>query len=200
MKIEIAPYTPAWAVQFRQIADDLGELLKAFRPAIEHIGSTSVPGLAAKPIIDIAVGIDAVSRLDETIAPMTRHGYIYYEVYNVGMPFRRYYAGLKPGDYSNLFKEVYTEEDEIPHADIHKHTQAHVHIWEFGSPEYQRHIAFREYLRAHPAVVAQYAQLKQQLSLTDWKDGNAYNGGKNDFIKEEEAKAVLWYNDRRKSL
>lgn len=194
MKIKIETYNPEWPTQFQRIANDLKRILTTLNPTIEHIGSTSVPGLDAKPIIDVAVGIATSSLLNATIEPMTQQGYIYYEVYNTGMPLRRYYVGLTPGDHRNKFKSVYTAEDEIPHAEIHKYTHTHIHIWESGSSEYLRHIAFREYLRAHPEIAAQYAQLKHQLSLTDWNDGNAYNGGKNDFIQKEEAKAVVWYN------
>ncbi len=199
MKIAIVPYNPEWSAQFRQIADELKVILKDVHPTIEHMGSTSVSGLAAKPIIDVAVGIASTALLDKTIAPMTGHNYIYFEKYNSVMPLRRHYVGLQSGAPIHRFQSVYTEADKVPHEDIYPHKRVHVHVWELGSPEYLRHIAFRDYLRAHPEIVRQYAQLKKQLSVQEWEDGNAYNSGKNDFIKQEEAKAIVWYKATAKS-
>ncbi|MBC9794879.1 GrpB family protein [Sinomicrobium weinanense] len=197
MKIEVVAYNPEWPVIFNHIKNDLKTILGELNPKIEHVGSTSVPNLAAKPIIDIAVGIDSADDLDRTVEPMIQNRYIYYETYNAMMPYRRFFVGLKNKEDHVKFKNVYTQDDPIPHESIHLNKQCHVHIWEFKSPEWHRHIAFRDYLLEHPEVRKQYEALKKALSLNNWKDGNEYNDGKNSFIKREEEKAVKWWRDKK---
>ena len=193
MKIEITPYDPAWPATFSTIKNELQQVLSDLNPKIEHIGSTAVPDLAAKPIIDVAVGLAQVSELDKAVEPMIQNHYIYYKAYNASMPLRRLFVGLKDSGAQHRFNHTYAEAAGIPHAAIAAHRLCHVHVWEYGSSEWIRHIAFREYLMAHPSAALEYAQLKQQLSTLDWRDGNAYNDGKNRFVKALEAKAVSWY-------
>ena len=193
MKIEIVPYNPLWPAQFQLIKKKLWGILRKFNPVIEHIGSTSVPGLSAKPVIDIAVGLPPENHPEETVKPMIDNGYIYYEVFNAAMPDRRLFVGLKNKNAISAFKNTFRADDVIPHERINALRQTHVHIWSFGTPEWERHIAFRDYLQAHPAVKKEYGELKNKLSRRDWKDGMEYNAGKNDFIKKIEAKALLWY-------
>lgn len=198
MKIEIVKYDPEWTNKFAIIKSELWEILKEFNPQIEHIGSTSVPDLSAKPVIDIAVGIKNLQDLDKLVEPMIQHHYIYYEVYNTIMPNRRLFVGLKDKQNRCKFKNVYKEGDVIPHEQILSHRLCHIHVWEFGSSEWIRHIAFRDYLMEHPKIKVQYEILKKQLSLQNWQDGNEYNKGKDQFIKAEESKALLWYNKKTK--
>jgi GrpB-like predicted nucleotidyltransferase (UPF0157 family) len=196
MKIEIAKYNPEWPISFIQIKKELQTILRELNPRVEHIGSTSVPNLAAKAVIDIAVGIDNPQDLDRTIKPMIQNHFIYYEVYNSDMPLRRLFVGLKDKKDYLKFKSIYSEGDPIPHEKILSHRLCHVHIWEFGSSEWIRHIAFRDYLIEHPQINCEYETLKKKLSAKNWSDGNEYNDGKNTFIKSEESKAVLWYNEQ----
>jgi len=198
MKIKIEEHNPGWSSQFEQIKDDLKTILGKLNPKIEHIGSTSVPNLAAKPVIDIAIGIESTDDLDKTIEPMISNHYIYYEIYNSVMPLRRLFVGLKDKKDHVKFKTTYSENDAIPHDEICDHRLAHVHIWEFGTTEWVRHIAFRDYLCEYPKVKSQYEDIKKQLSLRNWKDGNEYNDCKNDFIKSKESKAILWYDEQIK--
>ena len=198
MKIEIEEYNPEWPNKFKLIKKELNTILGKLNPRIEHIGSTSVPNLAAKPVIDIAVGIKNTGDLDETIEPMISNHYIYYEVYNSDMPLRRFFVGLKDKKDHIKFKNTYTENDTIPHEEINSHRLAHVHIREFGTPEWIRHIAFRDYLVEHPKIKNQYEAIKIQLSLKNWRDGMEYNDGKDSFIKIEESKAILWYHEKTK--
>lgn len=194
MKISIENYNPDWKNQFLIFSEKIGLILKEFNPRIEHIGSTSVPNLAAKPIIDIMVGLEKLSQLDNTIKPMTKNNFIYYESFNELMPNRRFFIGLKNGACLNQFKSMYTKKDTIPHKKIHKHKIVHIHIWGIKSLEWTRHIAFREYLITHPKIALKYEQLKRRLSHKDWIDGNEYNQEKNNFIKLVESKAIQWYN------
>ena len=192
MKIEIEEYNREWTGQFEKIKADLYSILINLNPKIEHIGSTSVPDLAAKPIIDIQVGIKNSNDLDKTIEPMINNHYIYYKIYNSVMPDRRLFVGLKDEKDIRNFQNIYSKGDLIPHEKINQLRLTHVHIWEHGTKDWNRHIAFRNYLREHAEVKGQYESLKKQLSLKDWKDGNEYNDAKDSFIKTTEAKAILW--------
>jgi GrpB-like predicted nucleotidyltransferase (UPF0157 family) len=196
MKIEVKDYDAAWAQSFNAIKNELSIVLSDFNPKIQHIGSTAVPGIAAKPIIEIAVGLKSVELLDEVIAPMINNHYIYYEVFNSSMPQRRLFVGLKEKKDILRFKSVYTKQDTIPHEAIHPCRLTHIHVWEHGSSEWNRHIAFREYLIEHPTIRDAYESLKKSLSKLQWKDGMEYNEGKNEFIKKEEVRAVSWYKNK----
>ena len=200
MKINIETYNKEWTGQFEKIKTDLCSILVKLNPKIEHIGSTSVPNLAAKPIIDIQVGIENSYDLDKTIKPMINNHYIYYEIYNSVMPNRRLFVGLKDKKLIRNFQNIYSKGDLIPHKIINQHRLAHIHIWEYGTKDWNRHIAFRDYLREHPEIASEYESLKKQLSLKDWEDGNEYNDAKDSFIKTEEAKAILWYGKNNQAL
>lgn len=197
MKITIKAYDTAWAARFDQLREELSSILEAFHPQIEHFGSTSVPGLAAKPIIDILVGLPDIQDVHSSITPMMQHHYIYYAAYNTLMSDRRLFVRLKGKDDHDRFQEMYTQAETIPHEEINPYKLAHVHVRELGTPEWIRHIAFRDYLKTHPEVRQQYEQLKRKLSRKVWKDGNAYNQAKDSFIKAEERKAVAWYSRKR---
>ena len=192
MKIHIQQYNNEWIGQFKRIKAELYSTLVKLNPKIEHIGSTSVPNLAAKPIIDIQVGIENSYDLDKTIEPMINNHYIYYEIYNSVMPNRRLFVGLKDKKFIRKFRNIYSREDLIPHEKINQLGLTHIHIWEHETDDWNRHIAFRDYLREHSEIRSQYESLKKQLSLKDWKDGNEYNDAKDSFIKTTEAKAILW--------
>ena len=80
MKIDIEKYNPNWIIQYQHIRNQLLSILNSFNPIIEHIGSTSIPSLSAKPIIDIAIGIVNITELNKTINPMINNQYLYYEI------------------------------------------------------------------------------------------------------------------------
>lgn len=191
MKIEVHPYNPNWAEQFSALKTQLKELLKNYSPIVEHVGSTSVNGLAAKPIIDVLVGLSSLEELDETVHPLTTAGFIYYKAFNPILPERRFFVGLTPD--ATSFPSVFEKAEEIPHEVIHPYRLAHIHVWKQGSSAWNRHLAFRDYLRVHSDVCEAYGQLKLELSEREWKNGMEYNDGKNDFIKKHERLAIEWY-------
>ncbi len=156
MKITIAPFDQEWAQQFKELALELKLVLSDLYPVIEHFGSTSIPGLAAKPVIDIMVGVKVLSELDKVPPLMLSKGYIYYEIYNNVMPFRRLFIRLKNKTDLSLFQSIYKEADLLPHEAINEFRWAHIHVWQYGHPEWVRHIAFREYLKAHPKIKEEY--------------------------------------------
>jgi GrpB-like predicted nucleotidyltransferase (UPF0157 family) len=194
MRIAIHDYNDSWPFRFQALANRLKEVLKIFEPNVEHIGSTAVPGLAAKAVIDIAVGLKTKEELDMVVESMLEADYIYYEVYNQMMPERRLFVQLKEDYLQHNFAKVFKTEEEIPHEAMHQARIANIHIWVEGSDEWRRHIAFREYLRYFPSVRDQYSDLKKKLSLDEWKNMMAYNDAKAEFIQEEQKKALEWYH------
>lgn len=194
MEIQIEPYNPTWKQTFDTIQFELVKTLQSFNPTIEHIGSTAIEGLSAKPIIDIMIGIPDILNLDGTIQPLINQGYIYFEKFNSVMPKRRFYAKLKSIQPPFKTPSIYTESDIIPN-EINDYKLAHIHIFELNSLDFKRHIAFREFLKENPKIKEEYQNLKLELSTKKWKDGSEYNAAKNDFIKLHEAEAIKWYTN-----
>ncbi|MDU1891311.1 MAG: GrpB family protein [Dysgonomonas sp.] len=198
MKIHIEKYNIKWRQDFEAIKEDLESLIGFLHPQIEHVGSTSVEGLSAKPIIDILVGLECKEDLDRVITPLMDNDYIYYEIYNQYMPDRRFFVKHKVDLQTLSLPNIFREDDEVP-TDTNEHNSrlAHIHVWPKDSDNWIRHIAFRDYLRSHPVVKNEYQKLKERLSLQEWKDGNEYNEAKDSFIKTEERKAIDWYYNTR---
>lgn len=121
---------------------------------IEHIGSTSVPGLSAKPIIDILLGVKKLEDADTLVDVFSREGYKYAPQHEDLLPERRFMS--RPG--------------------------FHLHMTEHGNLFWRKHIFFRNYLRSHAEVRAEYAQLKTMLAGKYRNDRSAYTDSKSDFI------------------
>ncbi|GAA0883661.1 GrpB family protein [Sphingobacterium siyangense] len=194
MILPFEPYNPIWKANFDSIQHELLALLKPIRSRVDHIGSTAVEGLSAKPIIDILIGLEEENDLD--LIPFLLQGkcYVYYEKYNADMPYRRFFVALIDRPEVLGLPEHIAPDDEIP-ARLHDHSLriAHIHSIPTSSVHWLRHIAFRDYLRVHEEVRGQYQVIKEKLVLQQWKDGNDYNDAKDEFLKEHEAKAVEWY-------
>jgi GrpB-like predicted nucleotidyltransferase (UPF0157 family) len=171
--IVIADYDPRWPYLYedeaRRISEALGDLLVR----LEHIGSTSVPGLAAKPRIDIMPGLASEDDLDRVIAPLTGLGLRYIPDYEDEMPYRR------------LFSRD-ADDDRIA---------CNVHVVAVGSEFWERHLLFRDYLRRHPDVADDYARVKRELAPR-FTVTNDYAEAKTVFIKSIEARAYA-ERDRR---
>jgi GrpB-like predicted nucleotidyltransferase (UPF0157 family) len=163
MKIVLSEYDPGWKTIFLKERALLETVLPA-ASRIEHIGSTSIRDLCAKPVIDILCGVDDFLMADGLADKITRLGYEYIEKYNAVMPDRRF------------FKKA---------AEHH----FHIHLVESGGPFWERHILFRDFLRKNEAVKNEYASLKRQLAEKDWIDGNEYAGAKTAFIRAVEERA-----------
>ena len=167
--IEIAPYDPAWAERFTREAERLRGALGAVAVRIDHVGSTSVPGLAAKPVIDIQI---SVRRLE----PMT--------------PYR---APLEALGYTFLFDPEFPDYPFFHLPAAHPHTH-HIHLCEVNGLHERRHLAFRDYLRAHPETVAEYEALKRRLApqfdAERFEEREAYCDAKSAFIQTVERRAL----------
>lgn len=161
--IDVVPYDLQWNNLFEREAALIRDVLGENCLEIHHIGSTSVPGLPAKPIIDMIPVVKDIRAVDACAESMIALGY--QVIGECGIPFRR------------LFNK-----DGYPHT-------ANVHIFEAGNPEVERHLRFRDYLRTHDAARDAYGALKLQLAQTYREDRNAYTMAKGDFIQDIDAKA-----------
>ncbi|MGX4670280.1 GrpB family protein [Cerasibacillus sp. JNUCC 74] len=167
-KVIVTPFQTEWKKTFLQEAERVQEVFKEELITIHHIGSTAVPGLAAKPTIDMMLVVISIWQVDLFIKDMETLGYIFLGEY--GLKGRRYF---------------YKGEDEHTH---------HVHIFQKDSDEVKRHLAFRDYLITHPETAEKYGKLKLKLAAQYPNDIAAYIQGKNNFVKEVEQQALKWYN------
>lgn len=165
-KIVIAPYNPEWPTIFWHEYTLLIATLITWDVAIEHIGSTAVQGLSAKPIIDILIGVHSLADVNAAfITALKNLGYEYVPEYEQEIPERRYFR-----------------KDNAEGIRTHQ-----IHVTQKNSPFWQRHIQFRDYLRMHPEAAHEYEILKQQLAMQH-TDTQEYARAKNEFIKKIEKK------------
>jgi GrpB-like predicted nucleotidyltransferase (UPF0157 family) len=163
MKIEIVEYNPGWAEMYESMK---GLFIGSFGDkiaGIEHIGSTSVPGLCAKPIIDILLGVHALDDADSIVPNMIKFGYDYISKYEDEMPYRRYFDRIENGI-----------------------SKFHVHTVVINSSFWNRHIKFRNILRKDEKIKDDYCKLKKDLAKKEWKDANEYAGAKTEFTRRIE--------------
>ncbi len=194
MILPFETYNPIWKNQFNTIRKQLETLLRPIHVTVDHIGSTSVEGLSAKPIIDIQLGVENDDDLDKIAFSLKLPNVVYYEKYNEDMPFRRFFVMFNQSTKEMGVASMVKLNEEIPEI-LHHHDLriAHIHTFVKGSEDWVRHIAFRDYLRSHPKVKNAYQELKQDLIQSDWKDGNEYNEAKDVFLKRYERIALEWY-------
>lgn len=140
--------------------------------ALHHIGSTAVPGIPAKPIVDILLEVSDLAELDRRASRMESLGYEAKGEF--GIPGRRYFR----------------------RDDQHGVRTHQVHAFAVGSEDAVRHLAFRDYMIAHPQIAQSYGDLKLQLARRFPSDIEAYMDGKDGFVKEHQAKALLWRASR----
>lgn len=164
--IVIADYDPGWPARAAQEMAAIRAALGDGLLAIEHIGSTSVPGLAAKPVIDLMAGIRALDEAPACVPLLAALGYEFKPVAEDTIPERRYFRKGPEG------------------ARTH-----HLHMVALGGEFWLRHLAFRDALRADPAAAAEYAALKRRLAAEFGGDRVGYTDAKTDFIRVVEARA-----------
>ena len=156
-KVEVVPYDGAWAAQAEVEMQRLRKALGEVTLEIHHIGSTAVPGLAAKPTLDFLVVVRSLEELEAREDALVALGYE--PRGEAGVPGRRYYR--------------------IRQGEAHTH---HVHGWPKDHPEIARHLDFRDALRADPELARAYSELKQQLAARFPRNAAAYGEAKTVFI------------------
>ena len=156
-KVSLAEHSPAWRDAFRREHGILARALASVSCAIEHIGSTAVPGLEAKPILDIAIGIEGHYLIETCIPALEAAGYIY--------------RGENP-DHGHLFVREFGEQ-------VRTH---HLHVVRRGDPNWKRWLAFRDYLRENGAAREIYVAEKTRLAALYGEDRKSYTLGKTHVI------------------
>lgn len=173
-KVEVTAHDPRWQAAFKAEAESV---LKALGDenvvAVHHIGSTAIPNIYAKPVIDLLVEVRSHEKLDERSGEMAAIGY---EVM---------------GEYGIAGRRYFRKSNELG---VRTH---HVHAFESGSPEIKRHLAFRDYMIAHPHDAQRYSELKRQLARAYPEDIDSYMDGKDSFIKEIDCRAAKWRETAR---
>lgn len=168
-KVEVTPYNRAWSSMYEEEANKLRGIFGSEIIKIYHIGSTSVHGLKAKPIIDIMPVIKNIDRVDK---------------FNIAMID----IGYEPKGENGIIGRRYFQKG----GNDRTH---HVHMYGLGNTEIERHLAFRDYLRSHPDAVKEYGNLKEELSQRFPNDIEAYIQGKEQLVLEIVKKAIAWYQD-----
>ena len=155
-RVAVHPYDPHWPNLYAEEAARLDSALGTRILATEHIGSTAVPGLESKPIIDIAIAIEDFEKGFELVPVMEDLGYKFRG--EVGVPRRHFFMLGKPRTH-------------------------HVHVYEITSQDWQQRLAFRDALRSNSASAREYAELKLKLAEQFPIDIASYSNGKKDFIE-----------------
>ncbi|QJR37259.1 GrpB family protein [Gemmatimonas groenlandica] len=158
--LRLGPYDSEWPVRFAAEAARLRPALGAAAQAIEHVGSTAVPGLDGKPVLDIAIAVANDADADACITPMQTLGYDYRGPYGDD-PRRRYYV----------------RDDDAGVRLVH------VHLYVLPATAWQRKLAFRDALRADPALAAAYAAEKYRVAEAVQWDKEAYSIAKGPFVQ-----------------
>ena len=158
--VELTPYSPMWPVTFDI---EKGRLIEVFGPdavIIEHVGSTAVPGLGGKPIIDILVGAPSVEVFDRYIPALVESGYRHVEEFQRAFPQRRFLVKThgQPGHFN-------------------------LNAVKYDTPFWNDLIAFRDILRADPGIAERYWRLKGLLATRFRNDRQAYSNAKTEFIQ-----------------
>lgn len=166
-KVEVVAYSEDWKKKFDEEAILLQHIFGLEFQIIHHIGSTSVERLSSKPIIDMMPIVRDIRKIDAYNSAMIAIGYE--PKGENGLPGRRYFQ--KGGD----------------------NRTHHVHMYELGNPEIERHLAFRDFLRVHSIDARQYGDLKEALAEQFPYDIDAYINGKDKLAREIEKQALHWY-------
>jgi GrpB-like predicted nucleotidyltransferase (UPF0157 family) len=165
--IRIVEHDPEWVVRAQ---DELRRLTEALGPVavrLEHVGSTAVPGLAAKPILDLQLSVASIDSSRLYVPPLEGLGYLF--VPDPGSPDFHFFG--KPA--------------ERPRSH-------HLHVCETGSEHELRHVAVRDYLRGHAAEAARYEAVKREAVKRSAQDRLAYIEAKEEYMRDLEARALEW--------
>jgi GrpB-like predicted nucleotidyltransferase (UPF0157 family) len=157
-KVKLSPYNSVWEKIYKKEEKLLRPIIKKYGLDIQHIGSTSIPGSRAKPIIDIAVGVNNLKDGKKLIKPLNKLGY---KCKHDASIEKRYF---------------FTKGNKT-------HTTHHLHIEKLNSRLWKYQIIFREYLKKHKKAVEEYNELKEILADKYKNDRKKYVAGKDSFIK-----------------
>lgn len=166
---QISEYDSSWVEKYEELKKQIQEIFIDEEFLIEHVGSTSIPGMRAKPVIDICISVPEMKEFESEIQQMEKLGYQWGKNY------------IEPNTLI-FFKEKDGSDQKI----------INVHVCEKESPKEKQFIVMRDYMRAHPEIVEKYSNLKLELNKQFPEDYPAYRQGKSGFLKEIEQKAYQW--------
>ena len=164
MEVQLEDHNAVWRHEYELTRNQLISILGNNVIDIQHVGSTSINGISAKPILDIGIVLHSFQSMD--IAAMEQHGYKYMGPRNAESSRHLFIK------YANSAKQ-----DDI--------VVAHVHCYQNGDPDFEILVGFRDYLNTHPALAEEYDQLKKRLAEKYPNDRFAYSDGKRAFIDLE---------------
>ena len=166
--VHLEPPDPRWAEEFLSESAAIADLLGASIKALHHIGSTAIPGMYAKPIIDMLGVTPDLTNFDNCSGNLQN---LKYEgLGEFGIDGRRYFRKNNP-------------------SGVRTH---HLHVFQDGSPQIARHLAFRDYLTAHASAARDYEALKLRLAADFPNDIRLYTGGKDQLVREIDTRAAAW--------
>jgi GrpB-like predicted nucleotidyltransferase (UPF0157 family) len=155
--VEVVDYDADWPRRYAEERDRIAAAIGEAAVAIEHVGGTAVPGLPAKPVIDLMIGVDDIERAGPAVASLINLGYEYIPEFESQLPDRRYFRRGAPESH-------------------------HVHMVPVSSDYFAEHLLFRDWLRSHPQAAEEYGKLKRGLAGRFPNDRDAYRAGKVPFI------------------
>jgi GrpB-like predicted nucleotidyltransferase (UPF0157 family) len=165
--IEVVPYDSGWPHLFRMEAEELAAVLGEDVVTIHHIGSTAIPGIAAKPIVDMLVEVRDIERIDDFNEIMIEKGY------------------LPKGEFGIVGRRFFIKGSE-------EQRTHHIHVYGVGHPRVEEHLAFRDYMIAHAEEAEAYSRLKEELAGRYPHDIEGYMAGKDELIQAVIEKARVW--------
>jgi GrpB-like predicted nucleotidyltransferase (UPF0157 family) len=165
--VQLTPHDPTWAAAARDRANALDAALGQVLVNVHHIGSTSIPAIVAKPILDLMPEVTSLAALDQARGALEAMGYAWWGEY--GLPGRRYCTLVEPATGKRLVQ---------------------LHCYATGSSEITRHLAFRDHLRRHPELAAEYERMKLRCRDRHPEDSHAYTDCKSEWIRRVEADAL----------
>jgi GrpB-like predicted nucleotidyltransferase (UPF0157 family) len=168
MDVVVVPPDPLWQTKFSRESIGVLHALGITAIAIHHIGSTSIPGIYAKPIVDMLLEVDTLENLEARQEALTVLGYE--AMGEFGISGRRHYRKCNASRVRAF----------------------HLHAYAAGSPHIERHLAFRDYMTLHRDLAAEYSELKQRLAYEHAHSIEEYQNGKDAFIREAERQALQW--------
>lgn len=172
MKVRLSNFDENWAKMFRMEEQFLNTIFGDEIIKCEHFGSTSVKGLKAKPVIDMMCIVKEIERVDSFNQKMNSLGYDVAGEW--GIPGRRLFR--KGGE----------------------NRTHHIHFYQYDNPQINRHLIFRDYLRAHPEKVSKYSRFKDELAR-QFEYTKEYSQAKKSFVQEMEKKALYWFEEKQRN-
>ena len=169
-KVAVEPYDYEWEITAQQTITTLKKVLGTLIIDAQHIGSTSIKGICAKPIIDIAIGVSDFHVIPEMIQRLEGNGFIY-----------------RGQDHPDQYLFVCGDNDVRTH---------HIHVVIYGSDEWNDYVNMRDYLNSHSEDAATYSALKESLAKQYSDDRGTYTAMKSDMIKEILMKALDWRKEQ----